>query len=200
MWFASALCLANFVAAWFLLPESRSVNAVTKSLGRLEAFRHAATKPTLAAAARAVFPRHARVRLLRGDVRDLQRSEIWLHRVDHRLRVRVHRRHPGTRARRAGRQGREGDSGAETDSAGHLCDRGRHRDDSVRLERSDAPRRALRDGGRHGLQQPVAVVDGVAAGRSRRSGRHSRPGIVARESRTSRRAGRGSVMSTTPTG
>ena len=25
MWFASALCLANFVAAWFLLPESRSV-------------------------------------------------------------------------------------------------------------------------------------------------------------------------------
>ena len=28
MWFASALCLANFVAAWFLLPESRSVSAV----------------------------------------------------------------------------------------------------------------------------------------------------------------------------
>ena len=23
MWFASALCFANFVAAWFLLPESR---------------------------------------------------------------------------------------------------------------------------------------------------------------------------------
>jgi len=47
MWFASALCLANFVAAWFLLPESRSVTASTKTLGRMEAFRHAATKPTL---------------------------------------------------------------------------------------------------------------------------------------------------------
>jgi DHA1 family tetracycline resistance protein-like MFS transporter len=47
MWFASALCLANFIAAWFLLPESRRVDASTKSLGRLEAFRHAATKPTL---------------------------------------------------------------------------------------------------------------------------------------------------------
>jgi len=47
MWFASALCLANFIAAWFLLPESRSVSAVTKNLGRIEAFRHAMTKPTL---------------------------------------------------------------------------------------------------------------------------------------------------------
>jgi DHA1 family tetracycline resistance protein-like MFS transporter len=47
MWFASALCLANFIAAWFLLPDSRSVSAVTKNLGRIEAFRHAMTKPTL---------------------------------------------------------------------------------------------------------------------------------------------------------
>ncbi|HEX6164859.1 MAG TPA: MFS transporter, partial [Vicinamibacterales bacterium] len=47
MWFASALCLANFIAAWFLLPESRSANAVTRNLGRLEAFRHAARNPTL---------------------------------------------------------------------------------------------------------------------------------------------------------
>jgi MFS transporter, DHA1 family, tetracycline resistance protein len=47
MWFASTLCLGNFIAAWFLLPESRSVNASTKSLGRMEAFRHAMTKPTL---------------------------------------------------------------------------------------------------------------------------------------------------------
>jgi predicted MFS family arabinose efflux permease len=39
--------LGNFIAAWFLLPESRSVNASTKSLGRMEAFRHAMTKPTL---------------------------------------------------------------------------------------------------------------------------------------------------------
>jgi multidrug resistance protein len=47
MWFASILCLANFIAAWVLLPESRRVSDSTKSLGRLEAFRHALTKPTL---------------------------------------------------------------------------------------------------------------------------------------------------------
>jgi MFS transporter, DHA1 family, tetracycline resistance protein len=47
MWFAAALCLANFIAAWFLLPESRRVSATTKTLGRMEAFRHAMTQPTL---------------------------------------------------------------------------------------------------------------------------------------------------------
>jgi len=47
MWFASALCLANFVAAWLLLPESRHVDESTKTLGRLEAFRHALSRPTL---------------------------------------------------------------------------------------------------------------------------------------------------------
>jgi multidrug resistance protein len=47
MWFASALCLANFVAAWLLLPESRVVSDDTKHLGRMEAFRHALAKPTL---------------------------------------------------------------------------------------------------------------------------------------------------------
>ena len=47
MWFASALCLANFIAAWFLLPESRRVDATSKNLGRMEAFRHAARQPTL---------------------------------------------------------------------------------------------------------------------------------------------------------
>ncbi|HYE87686.1 MAG TPA: MFS transporter [Vicinamibacterales bacterium] len=47
MWFASALCLANFVAAWFLLPESRVADAGRRSMGRIEAFRHALTQPTL---------------------------------------------------------------------------------------------------------------------------------------------------------
>jgi DHA1 family tetracycline resistance protein-like MFS transporter len=47
MWFAAALCFANFVAAWFLLPESRVVNAATKTIGRMEAFRHAMGNPTL---------------------------------------------------------------------------------------------------------------------------------------------------------
>ena len=47
MWFASALCFANFIAAWLLLPESRVVSESTKALGRMEAFRHAMTKPTL---------------------------------------------------------------------------------------------------------------------------------------------------------
>ena len=47
MWFAAALCFANFVAAWFLLPESRVVNATAKTLGRMEAFRHAMGNRTL---------------------------------------------------------------------------------------------------------------------------------------------------------
>ncbi len=47
MWCASALCLANFVAAWFLLPESRTASNTTKGLGRMEAFRHALARPTL---------------------------------------------------------------------------------------------------------------------------------------------------------
>ncbi|MFA5910055.1 MAG: MFS transporter [Vicinamibacterales bacterium] len=47
MWFASALCLGNFTAAWFLLPESRRVSSATMTLGRLEAFKHALTKPAL---------------------------------------------------------------------------------------------------------------------------------------------------------
>jgi DHA1 family tetracycline resistance protein-like MFS transporter len=47
MWFASALCFANAIAAWYLLPESRSVSASTKGLGRMEAFRHALGKPAL---------------------------------------------------------------------------------------------------------------------------------------------------------
>jgi DHA1 family tetracycline resistance protein-like MFS transporter len=47
MWTASVLCFANFVAAWFLLPESRPASTSTKNLGRLEAFRHAARQPTM---------------------------------------------------------------------------------------------------------------------------------------------------------
>ena len=47
MWFAAALCLGNFIAAWFLLPESRVASAATKTLGRLEAFRHASHNPAL---------------------------------------------------------------------------------------------------------------------------------------------------------
>jgi len=47
MWCAGALCFANFVAAWFLLPESRRATDATKSLGRIEAFRHAMQKPAL---------------------------------------------------------------------------------------------------------------------------------------------------------
>lgn len=47
MWCAAALCFANFAAAWFFLPESRVATASTKTLGRMEAFRHAMSKPTL---------------------------------------------------------------------------------------------------------------------------------------------------------
>lgn len=47
MWFAAALCLGNLVAAWFLLPESRTASSSTRTLGRMDAFRHAMAKPTL---------------------------------------------------------------------------------------------------------------------------------------------------------
>ena len=47
MWCAAALCFGNFIAAWFLLPESRRATASTRTRGRMEAFRHATTQPTL---------------------------------------------------------------------------------------------------------------------------------------------------------
>jgi multidrug resistance protein len=48
MWFASALCLLNFTAACFLLPESRHSAHNTPGVGRLEVFRRAMTHPKLA--------------------------------------------------------------------------------------------------------------------------------------------------------
>ena len=47
MWFASALCLSNFVAAWWFLPESRRAGASSKSMGRIESFQHAMRQPAL---------------------------------------------------------------------------------------------------------------------------------------------------------
>jgi multidrug resistance protein len=47
MWCASALCFSNFVAAWFLLPESRTPDAHAESMGRLDAFKRAARQPQL---------------------------------------------------------------------------------------------------------------------------------------------------------
>lgn len=47
MWFAAALCLANFVAAWFLLPESRKGDRAGTSLNRFDLFRRAARHPGL---------------------------------------------------------------------------------------------------------------------------------------------------------
>ncbi len=41
MWVASALCGANLVAAYFLLPESRSVDSTRRTLGRMEALHRA---------------------------------------------------------------------------------------------------------------------------------------------------------------
>ena len=46
--FASALSLANFTAAWFVLPESRTAVSVDRPrMSRLEALRAAATRPGL---------------------------------------------------------------------------------------------------------------------------------------------------------
>jgi multidrug resistance protein len=52
MWCAAALCFGNFVAAWFLLPETRHADPGTGSRGRLDqlmrARRHAGLLPLLA--------------------------------------------------------------------------------------------------------------------------------------------------------
>ena len=47
MWFASVLCLANFVAAWIFLPESRHAGDRSEGLTRAAAFRRALVKPRL---------------------------------------------------------------------------------------------------------------------------------------------------------
>lgn len=48
MWAASTLCLANFCAAWLLLPESRSIASETRpSIGRMQLFRRSVGKPQL---------------------------------------------------------------------------------------------------------------------------------------------------------
>ena len=47
MWCASALCLANFAAAWFLLPESRTATDATIGLARIEALRRAVAHPRI---------------------------------------------------------------------------------------------------------------------------------------------------------
>ncbi|MGQ0732782.1 MAG: MFS transporter [Acidobacteriota bacterium] len=48
MWCAAGLCLANFAAAVFFLPESRKASVTSRSLGRLELLRRAGRNPGLA--------------------------------------------------------------------------------------------------------------------------------------------------------
>ena len=47
MWCGSALCFANFAAAWFLLPESRVAGHASAAVGRIEAFRRAVGRPAI---------------------------------------------------------------------------------------------------------------------------------------------------------
>jgi MFS transporter, DHA1 family, tetracycline resistance protein len=47
MWASSALCFGNFVAAWFLLPESRPTSEARRALGRMDMLRRSLTKPNL---------------------------------------------------------------------------------------------------------------------------------------------------------
>ena len=47
MWFAAALCFLNAIAAWFLLPESRTGTANNEKIGRMDAFRRASHNPKL---------------------------------------------------------------------------------------------------------------------------------------------------------
>ncbi|MGE0041042.1 MAG: MFS transporter [Vicinamibacterales bacterium] len=47
MWFASAICFANFCAAWWLLPETRHQAEARPHVGRVDAFRAALARPGL---------------------------------------------------------------------------------------------------------------------------------------------------------
>lgn len=47
MWAASVLCFGNFVAASFLLPESRSTSGMRRTAGRLDMFRRSFGRPKL---------------------------------------------------------------------------------------------------------------------------------------------------------
>jgi MFS transporter, DHA1 family, tetracycline resistance protein len=49
MWCAATLCLGNFVAAWFLLPESKTTERPAVRLNRIDAFRRAMLRPQLLA-------------------------------------------------------------------------------------------------------------------------------------------------------
>ena len=48
MYFAALLSLANFIAAWFLLPESRRGSGRAPATGRMALVRHALARPELA--------------------------------------------------------------------------------------------------------------------------------------------------------
>ena len=108
MWFASALCFANFVAAGSCCP-SRARSAPRPR--RSAAWKRSVMrwrKPTLVLLLALYLRRHAGVLGLRGDVRDLQRGAFGFTDVDDWIRVCVHRRGARARAGRAGRQGRQG--------------------------------------------------------------------------------------------
>lgn len=47
MYFAAALSIANFTAAWFLLPESRTGHGAAAEVGRIDALRRALARPRL---------------------------------------------------------------------------------------------------------------------------------------------------------
>ena len=199
MWFASALCFANFVAAWFLLPESRSVDASTKSLGRMEAFRHASTKPTLLLLLALYFIVTLAFSGFEATFAIFSEARF------------------GFTASTIGFvfafigvilalvQGVLVGKVVKVVSERRLIPLAIF---AIALGIGLIPfvwnvptlLGALgRAGGRHGLQQPVAVVDGVATCRPGRSGRHPRPGLVARQPGPRRRSGVGRVLCTTPT-
>ena len=87
--------LANFVAAWFLLPESRPAHVpatARAARSRLEALQKRAHAPDAARAAGRLLPRRRRLLGLRDDLRALQRAAVRLHRGDDRLLLRLRRR------------------------------------------------------------------------------------------------------------
>ena len=103
MWSASALCGANLVAAFLLLPESRHANPARATLGRWEALRRAMHDRRLVLLLALYFIVTAAFSGFEATFALVQRAAVRLHGGDNRVSLRVHRRYPGARAGHAGR-------------------------------------------------------------------------------------------------
>ena len=143
MWFASALCFANFVAAWFLLPESRAVERHDQEPGPNGGVpARASPSRRCCCCCRCTSSSRSRSRALKRRLRSSARRRFgftastigFVFAFIGVILALVQ----GVLVGKVVKIVRE----RQADSAGDPCDRGWHRADSVRVERADAARRA----------------------------------------------------------